>query len=254
MKRTSAELKQIAREHLRGHYGLPMGAMVVCGLIVGIVMAPFSVILDIENSVSDMIVYQIANLFISLVSVILSAGLIRIHLRLARNDTPVFSDLFYCFTRRPDRFLLTAILSLLIGAVCMAPGTICLALSVLASSDVLLLLGILLLLGGTVLLVIVALQISLVITLLTDHDSMGVIEGFRTSFRLMSGNKGRLFYINLSFIGWSLLTVLSCGIGSLWLNPYISQTSVEFYRDVTGELDYQNPGTQTDDIYTQNVI
>ena len=29
MKRKSAEIKRIARENLTGHYGLPMGAMVV---------------------------------------------------------------------------------------------------------------------------------------------------------------------------------------------------------------------------------
>lgn len=34
MKRKSAEIKRIARESLTGHYGLPMGAMVVSQLIV----------------------------------------------------------------------------------------------------------------------------------------------------------------------------------------------------------------------------
>ena len=34
MKRKSAEIKRIARESLTGHYGLPMGAMVVSHLIV----------------------------------------------------------------------------------------------------------------------------------------------------------------------------------------------------------------------------
>ena len=34
MKRKSAEIKRIARENLTGHYGLPMGAMVVSQLIV----------------------------------------------------------------------------------------------------------------------------------------------------------------------------------------------------------------------------
>lgn len=84
--------------------------------------------------------------------------------------------------------------------------------------------------------------------LLTDHDSMSVMEAFHTSFRLMSGNKGRLFYIQLSFLGWELLALLSCGIGILWLSPYMNQTTVEFYRDVTGELD-RNDTLDNESVY-----
>ena len=60
----------------------------------------------------------------------------------------------------------------------------------------------------------------------------------------MSGNKGRLFYIQLSFFGLALLAVLSCGIGLLWLMPYMLTTEVFFYLDVCGELDqphYSDP-------------
>lgn len=53
----------------------------------------------------------------------------------------------------------------------------------------------------------------------------------------MEGNLGRLFYIELSFIGLALLGLLSCGIGMLWVTPYMMQVSVNFYRSLTGELD-----------------
>lgn len=53
----------------------------------------------------------------------------------------------------------------------------------------------------------------------------------------MEGNMGRFFYIELSFIGWALLGLLSCGIGMLWVTPYMMQVSVNFYRSLTGELD-----------------
>ena len=48
----------------------------------------------------------------------------------------------------------------------------------------------------------------------------------------MEGNKLRLLYLQLSFIGFYLLAVLSCGIGLLWLMPYMQQTTVSFYLDV----------------------
>lgn len=248
MKRTSAELKRIARENLRGHYALPMGAMVVASLITGAVLSPFSMIYTFNQTSSSLVIYQIANIIISLVSIILSSGLLRIHLKLARKETPVFSDLFYCFTRRPDRFLLSGLLLVVISIVCMLPGIICIILFALFEAYIMIFLSVLLILGGTVLTIIVSLQLGLVFLLLTDHDSMGVMEAFRTSYRMMSGNKGRMFYISLSFIGWMLLCMLSCFIGYLWLAPYITQTSVEFYRDVKGELDAPLPNNDSDDI------
>ena len=48
----------------------------------------------------------------------------------------------------------------------------------------------------------------------------------------MEGNKLRLLYLRLSFLGFYLLAVLSCGIGLLWLMPYMQQTMVSFYLDV----------------------
>ena len=53
----------------------------------------------------------------------------------------------------------------------------------------------------------------------------------------MKGQKGRLLYLSLSFIGMSLLAICSFGIGFLWVNPYQSQTLIAFYRNVTGEID-----------------
>ena len=48
----------------------------------------------------------------------------------------------------------------------------------------------------------------------------------------MEGNKLRLLYLQLIFLGFYLLAVLSCGIGLLWLMPYMQQTMVSFYLDV----------------------
>ena len=54
------------------------------------------------------------------------------------------------------------------------------------------------------------------------------------SKELMAGHKWRLFCLNLSFIGWGILSALTCGIGDLWLNPYIYAAKAAFYVDRTG--------------------
>lgn len=61
-----------------------------------------------------------------------------------------------------------------------------------------------------------------------DHPQMKARESLKISRQIMKGNKGRLFYIYLSFIGLQILCLLSLGIGSLWVYPYQSQTLVIF--------------------------
>ena len=52
------------------------------------------------------------------------------------------------------------------------------------------------------------------------------------SERLMKGHKMEYFRLIFSFIGWILLTILSFGVGAIWLNPYISMSSVIFYENL----------------------
>lgn len=222
---------------LLGHYGLPMGAAVVAGLITTAILMPFRFTLNIMEFGFDWIIYQLASIIVSLAASVLYGGLNRIHLSLARGETPVFSELFSCFKMRPDRFILASFLSLLISAGLLLPGLLCILAAIRwFQGTPLLFLGIVLLVAGLILYVVISLQIALVATLLAEHDSMGVLEAFRESFALMTNNMGRLFYLNLSFIGWQLLAILSCGLGFLWLTPYLYQTSVVFYLDVTNRL------------------
>ena len=237
MRRTSAELKRIARSKLTDHYGIPMGAMVVAGVIRSILLLPFSWTLDSLDSVTDFILLQIASYIIGQLVSILYGGLNRIHLALARGENPVFSELFSCFKKRPDRFILASLIPSLIPFAVNLAGWLCLRYAMMAPDFAMLLfLGILFVVIGIVLETVISLYVGLVDLLLAEHDSMDVSEAFRQSFALMAGNKGRYFYIKLSFIGWDILASLSLSLGYLWLRPYASQTMVAFYLDVTKRL------------------
>lgn len=73
--------------------------------------------------------------------------------------------------------------------------------------------------------------------LMAENPDMDVMEAIARSKELMDGNKGRLFCLELSFIGWSLLCVLTLGIGYLWLAPYQNAAEAAFYLEVTGRTD-----------------
>lgn len=68
----------------------------------------------------------------------------------------------------------------------------------------------------------------------SDSQKTSALNYITSSRQLMKGNKGRLFYIDLSFIGWHLLALLTLGLGYLVLNPYIAMTKAAFYEDLVG--------------------
>lgn len=49
---------------------------------------------------------------------------------------------------------------------------------------------------------------------------------------MMKGHKWDLFVLELSFIGWIILSILTLGILSLWVAPYIAITEINFYDEV----------------------
>ncbi len=50
------------------------------------------------------------------------------------------------------------------------------------------------------------------------------------------GNKGRLFCLQFSFIGWYLLSAITGGIGWIFLAPYTKSADTAFYMELTGRL------------------
>lgn len=66
-----------------------------------------------------------------------------------------------------------------------------------------------------------------------DTRSMGATSFITESRELMNGHKGRLFWLDISFIGWYILGMLTLGIGFLWINPYINATKAAFYDDLS---------------------
>ena len=49
---------------------------------------------------------------------------------------------------------------------------------------------------------------------------------------MMKGNKWRLFKLSFSFIGWGILCVLTFGVGTFFLMPYINAAFAEFYVEL----------------------
>lgn len=69
--------------------------------------------------------------------------------------------------------------------------------------------------------------------ILAEDSSIDRKTAFKASKELMNGNKWEMFKLDLSFILWDLLTILTFGlVGILYANPYNIATKTEFYLAV----------------------
>ena len=66
--------------------------------------------------------------------------------------------------------------------------------------------------------------------ILAENPGIDAKEAFAASKKMMDGNKWNAFVLDLSFLGWQLLSGHTCGILSIfYVNPYVSMTNAELY-------------------------
>ena len=68
--------------------------------------------------------------------------------------------------------------------------------------------------------------------ILADDAEISSKDAFKRAKVMMKGNKWRLFKLNISFIGWFILCVLTCGAGTFFVIPYIRAANAEFYVEL----------------------
>lgn len=238
MKRTSKELKRIARDILNNRYTIPMGAFVTAGLIPSVIGIPFSLSDVAYPTTSQIIIYCLAQFLILLIGQVLDTGVAKIHLNMTRGTDFKLVQLFDPFRQSADRFFGAAFLFLIFSSLLCIPLFAGIYYTYLM--DDIFITGIALIAGTLVSLIsIVAFTINyqMVFFLLLDQPHLKVTTAFKECRLLMKGNKRRFLYILFSFIGWNLLIVCSFGIAGLWIHPYQTQTLITLYLDCTGELD-----------------
>lgn len=71
--------------------------------------------------------------------------------------------------------------------------------------------------------------------ILLDKPELSANEAITDSRMMMRGHKMELFLLDLSFIGWILLSLLTCGILFIYVVPYMQAARAEFYRTLKGE-------------------
>ena len=86
---------------------------------------------------------------------------------------------------------------------------------------------------------------KLALYIINDNSDILAKEAVEKSAEIMNGHRWEYFYLQLTFIGWTILACLTLGIGMLWLIPYIQVSTVAFYDNLIGNNNVEVKSEET---------
>lgn len=221
---TAYDFRKTAREALKGKWGLALGTGIVAALLGGTKGYDFQFNINMPDESSLMYSYSVMRFFgfatvIAIISLVISVviggvteiGYKSFNLKLVRRENPQFENLFDYFKymkKGVAMVLLRGVLIFLQLLLFIIPG------------------------------IIAIYRYALIPYILAENPDMPVMEALELSKKMMVGNKMRLFGLQLSFIGWMFLSVLTFGIGFLWLSPYMEAATASFYESIKTKAEF----------------
>lgn len=201
------ELKQNAKNSLNDKYGDTILMIIIYALISGCVGGTVGFICGFIN-IDKQITTSISTIIGFIISALFEFGFNSYFLKISRNEEVTKDELF----SKTKFFLPYILISILV--------------SIFTT-----LWSLLLIIPG----IIAALSYSMVYFIKLDNPEMDALEVIKESKKIMKGHKMDYFILNLSFIGWILLGILTLGILYIWLIPYMSVTQANFYNSIIKE-------------------
>ena len=194
-------------------------------------LAPFSG----QTSTRLLVLGAAIALILELLTQVFRAGMISYFLKTARGADAPLTEFVAGFRMQPDRFLIVGLVEY---AVLLVLGLPCAGILWIlrGSRTAMPAAGIILGCIAGVLFAFFKIRIALSMFLLVDDPDLGAIDSLRTSSGNMKGSCLRYVRLRLSFLGWHALEVLSMGICSFWIQPYLMETCCVFYMDLMHEV------------------
>lgn len=197
------------------------------------------------RNLGNMGIFALASILLKLYSSVMNLGYTSYALRLSRGQRGSYQDLFNGFSRT-DRALWREILADLFTFLWALPFLAGAAAALTAGFALmwnerrrglavgLMLLAVALFFAAIGAEIAASYRYRLSPYFLVDDPDCTAREAITRSKRAMKGWKMDLFTLDVSFLGWSLLTALTCGGLSVWTRPYIKVTEAYFYAAAVG--------------------
>lgn len=201
-----AELKANAKRNLQGRYGEAVKLFVLFLFISYI--ASFVIVLLSYSGMSENVYGLLSNIVSFAIPGLFFLGYYSFFLKVSRNEEATYKELF----SKTNLFLPCIAILLLVGIFTF-------------------LWSLLFIIPG----IIAALSYSMVYFVALDNPELGAMDVIRKSKDLMQGHKMDYFILELSFVGWAILSVFTLGFLLLWLIPYMQVTMANFYNEIKKE-------------------
>ena len=232
-----SEIRREARKALKGNWGKALCIILAYTLI-------SFVIGFVEGLAGEgTILYNIISIVYAILSIPLSFGLIISFIKLQRGENPkafgFIKDGFSRFGKSWGIWFHT-FLRMLLPIVCMGFALILLIAlfiynAMSSISSWLIILSVVLYIATLVYVISRSFLYILAYYIGYDKPELSSKECVKRSAKLMKGNRGNYFLLQLSFIGWGILSILSIFVGMLWLIPYIAIAEVCFYDRIASK-------------------
>ncbi len=229
--KSSAELKAMAKEQLFDKYGTAIGTVLLI-LIITVGLMSIPVLTISQNTVFGYILYLLCCFILFTFLGILYSGEAFFYLKLICKQPISAGDIFFGFRSHADKALIIQMILIATVYISSIPPIIFEALYFSQNNAIWMVFMSAAFIIAEVIAIIVRLNLSQSYYLLQDFPEYSTVELMKMSRQMMKGHKGRLFYIELSFIPLFLLGILSCCIAFLWIIPYMKATKANFYMDL----------------------
>jgi len=238
------ELKNMAKDMLQGRYGSAMLILLIHSMITGSAAMFISFVnalteetaTALSGSGSAALILSVVFEAIYFVAAsllgIMQAGISLFFLNMACGQPYSLANLFYGFQKDSGKFLILSGASALCNVVCLSPYEYMAGYFFTYRDSSILPYTFAVMAVGLCIYVPVSLGLSQSFYLMLDYPDRTAKEILALSFQIMKKKKGKLFYLQLSFLPMLFLCVLSCGIGFLWVQPYMQMTYACFFLDI----------------------
>lgn len=238
------ELKNSAKDRLEGKYGGAILLLLLSTVISWMVRLVVNTVAgNTINSVYAMtnsrdaataisFVFDALLLIANIILGVMNAGVTLYYLNLACGQPHFIRDLFYGFKTDSRKILIVSAAVTICHTACLWPGQYLLQQYLNREGLSWLFYGLAATAVGLCIYIPVSLGIAMSFYLVLDFPQNSGRETLRLCWRIMKGQRGRLFCLELSFLPLMLLCTLSFGIGFLWLEPYMQMTYTYFFLDL----------------------
>lgn len=229
--KSSSALKADARELLLGKYKVAVLAYTLMELLITGILTMIELQVNLQTA-TGLLIYYAVYFIVVLLSTVLIVGQNHLYLNMFREQPYETKNIWIGFRTCADKAILAYLLifakSFLFAVPCILATAIMLTTQ---NYYFALIVG-----GGIVFMLIgvtfVQLDYSQVFYIILDKPELTPRELLSESKSLMKGHRGSYFYLLVSFIGIYLLSVLTFGLGMLWIYPYVTATKTGYYLEL----------------------